>query len=193
MKIIITESQYKLLKEMTQQDLKKFLFSLWNTQKSRGEEPSLDDIIYQVTEIRKDSADDYVTIRPIWYEYNGGYKKILQEMKDKLEHGEFHIKGGSNLNMEIFVDEVYSYGEDRYGGMVDIICRVIGGTVDGYEPNEETGGMDIVPNMDIFEQYEILEYDTQDFEQFLTDEVYGFFSNLLKDRLIPIHIDLMIK
>ena len=53
--------------------------------------------------------------------------------------------------------------------------------------------MDRLPNIDIFEQYEILEYDTQDFEQFLVDEVYGFFSNLLKDRLIPIHIDLMVR
>jgi hypothetical protein len=47
--------------------------------------------------------------------------------------------------------------------------------------------------MDIFEQYSLLEYDTQDLEQFLTDETYNFFSNLLKDRLIPIHVDLMVR
>jgi len=77
--------------------------------------------------------------------------------------------------------------------MVDIICRVVGGTIDGYVHNEETDMMDMVPNMDIFEQYSLLEYDTQDLEQFLTDETYSFFSNLLKDRLIPIHVDLMVR
>jgi len=190
MKIIITEAQYKSL---TEDNLREFLFSFWDNQKKQGQEPFLDDILYHVTDVRKDSREDYQTIRPIWYEYNGGYEKILQDVRDKIEHGEFHFKGDSNLDMVIFVDEVYSYGFKEQGGMVDIICRVVGGTIDGYVHNEETEMMDMVPNMDIFEQYSLLEYDTQDLEQFLTDETYNFFSNLLKDRLIPIHVDLMVR
>ena len=190
MKIIITEAQYK---NLTEETLREFLLSFWDSQKKRGEEPFLDDIIYNVTDIRKDSREDYETIRPIWYEYNGGYEKILQDVRDKIEHGEFHFKGDSNLDMVIFVDEVYSYGLKEHGGMVDIICRVVGGTIDGYVYNEDTEMMDEIPNMDIFEQYSLLDYESGDLVQFLTDETYQFFSNLLKDRLIPIHVDLMVK
>jgi len=190
MKIILTEAQYKTL---TEDNLREFLFSFWNNQKKNGEEPFLDDMIYHFTDIRKDSRDDYETIRPIWYEYNGGFKKITQDMKDLIEHDEFEIKGDSNLDIIIFVDEVYSYGLKEHGGIIDIVCRVVGGTVDGYLYNKNRGDYDIVPNMDIFEQYSLLDYDTGDFEQFLTDEIYIFFSKLLKNRIVPIYIDLIIK
>ena len=95
--------------------------------------------------------------------------------------------------MIIFVDEVYSYGENRQGGMIDIICRVVSGTVDGYVYNDETEGMDMVPNMDIFEQYGLLEYDTGDFEEYLRDECYSYFYSKLKHIGLPIHVDLMVK
>jgi len=190
MKLFLTEAEYK---KMTEENLREFLFSFWENQKKRGENPFLDDIIYYVTDIRKDSREDHETIRPIWYEYNGGYEKILQDIRDKIEHGEFHFKGDSNLDMVIFVDEVYSYGLKSQGGMVDIICRVVGGTIDGYVYNEDTEMMDEVPNMDKFEQYSLLDYESGDLVQFLTDETYKFFSNLLKNRLVPIHVDLMVR
>ena len=190
MKIIITEAQYE---ELTEEALRQFLFSFWNNQKKRGEVPFLDDIIYQVTGINKDSRDDYEVIRPIWFEYQGGYKHLLQQIKDEIEHDEIQIKGDWNLDMIIFVDEVYSYGEKEHGGMIDIICRVVGGTIDGYVYNEDTEMMDEVPNMDIFEQYSLLDYESGDLVQFLTDETYKFFSNLLKNRLVPIHVDLMVR
>jgi hypothetical protein len=86
MKIIITEAQYE---ELTEEALRQFLFSFWNNQKKRGEVPFLDDIIYQVTGINKDSRDDYEVIRPIWFEYQGGYKHLLQQIKDEIE---LHLK-----------------------------------------------------------------------------------------------------
>ena len=79
MNIIITEAQYNSL---TEENLREFLYSLWDNQKKHGEEPTFDDIIYQVSDIKKDSNEDYKIIRPIWYDYNGGYDKILQEIKD---------------------------------------------------------------------------------------------------------------
>lgn len=190
MKIVITEAQYK---KLTEENLRQFLFSFWDSQKKRGERPHIDEIIYQVTDINKDSRDDYEIIRPIWYEYLGGYEHILQKIKDDIEHDEIQIKGYSSLDMIIFVDEVYSYGEKEHGGMIDIICRVVGGTVDGYVWNEDTEMLDMVPNMDIFEQYSLLDYDTGDFEQFLSDESYSYFYDKLKYFGLPIHVDLMVK
>jgi hypothetical protein len=190
MKIIITEAQYKSL---TEDNLREFLYSFWDNQKKQGQEPFLDDMLYHVTDIRKDSRDDYEVIRPIWYDYNGGYEHLLQVIRDEIQHDEIQIKGNDNLDMVIFVDEVYSYGEREQGGMIDIICRVVGGTVDGYVYNEETEVMEMVPNMDIFEQYGLLEYDTGDFEQYLKDECYSYFYNKLKHIGLPIHIDLMVK
>jgi hypothetical protein len=190
MKLFLTEAEYK---KMTEDNLRHFLFSFWDNQKKQGMEPVLDDIIYHVIDIRKDSNDDYNTIRPIWYDYRGGYKHLLQSIKDEIEHDEIQIKGDSNLDMVIFIDEVYSYGEREQGGMVDIICRVVYGTVDGYVYNEDTEMMDMVPNMDIFEQYSLLDYDTDDFVQFLRDEAYSYFSKVLKPIGLPIHVDLMVK
>ena len=95
--------------------------------------------------------------------------------------------------MIIFVDEVYSYGEKEHGGTIDIICRVVGGTLEGYVYNDDTEMMDMVPNMDIFEQYGLLDYDTGDFEQFLKDECYSYFYDKLKHIGLPIHVDLMVK
>jgi hypothetical protein len=195
MKIIITESQYKLLTEvnMTEENLRNFLYSIWNTQKKRGEIPNIDDIIYQVTEIQKNSREDYEVIRPIWYDYNGGYKNLLQQIRDEIQHDEIQIKGDGNLDMIIFVDEVYSYGETEQGGIIDIICRVVGGTLDGYVYNEDTQEIDMIPNMDIFEQYSLLDYDTGDFEHYLADEIYSYFYSKLNYIGLPIHIDLMVK
>jgi hypothetical protein len=190
MKIIITEAQYDLL---TNENLRQFLYSFWDKQKKQGEDAMLDDIIYQVTDIKKDSRDDYQIIRPLWYDYRGGYKHLLQLVKDEILHDEIEIKGDSNLDMIIFVDGVYSFGEKEEAGMIYISCNVVNGTLDGYVYNEDTELMDMVPNMNIFEQYHLLDYDTADFEQFLEDETYSYFFKKLKHIGIPIRVDLEIK
>ena len=82
MKIIITESQYRSL---TEENLKDFLFKFWDNQKEDGEQPSLDDIIYQLVGHSKNTSFDRKVIRPIWYEYNGGYENLLQQIKDESE------------------------------------------------------------------------------------------------------------
>lgn len=186
MKIIITESQYK---ELTDKNIIKFCYSIWDQQKKRGEKPYIDDIIYDVTKIRKNSNDDYQQIRPIWYDYNGGYDKLLQELKDEILHDEIQIKGSSNLDMMIFVNDVYS---DQQQSVVDIVCNIIGGTVDGYVYNEDTELYDRVPNTDIVDQYNLLDGDEiNDYEAFLTDEIYSYFSNNLKNYELPIYVEIM--
>ena len=82
MKIIITEAQYDTL---TEENLRNFLYSFWDRQKKQGEEPSLDEMIYNIFDINKESREDYDTIRPIWYEYNGGYNALKDKIKKDLK------------------------------------------------------------------------------------------------------------
>lgn len=191
MKIIITESQYRSL---TEKNLKDFLFKFWDNQKEDGEQPSLDDIIYQLVGHRRNTSFDLRVIRPIWYEYNGGYQKIIQQIKDEILHGEFQILGSSyNLDMLVFVRDVHTYNEDgsEFGGEINLDCVVVGGVIDGFMYDGEQQVQ--VPKMDIFDQWGELEYDTHDLEQYLTDETDMYFDKLLEKYGVPIHTDLMVR
>ena len=77
MKIIITESQYN---KLTEEKLQKLCYTVWNQQKKRGEEPHLDEVIYDISGIRKNTNEDFQLIRPIWYEYNGGFKNLVEKL-----------------------------------------------------------------------------------------------------------------
>ena len=186
MKVILTEAQYRRL---TEENLREFLYSFWDNQKRQGEDSSLDDIIFQVTNIIKDSSDDHRTIRPIWYEYNGGYKKLLEKINEEFLNKEFHLKGSQNLKMDFKIDDIESYGEDVYGGTVDITCQILDGTVDGYVLNQDTEQMEMVPNMYIGDQYAELEYDTGDFTDFLKNEIYIFLEPKFEKYGVPIHVE----
>ncbi len=171
MKIIITEEQYKKLKKS---NIKDFLFSLWDKQKKEGEEPSIDDFIFSM--FGKNKNDKYVTeeIRSIWNEYNGGYKNIIQRLKDEILHDELNITGMFNLNMNIFINDIIDY--DR--NYVEIRYSIINGVVD-YEDVNEMGEVELIPGMDISDVYSNLEYYTHDFDTFLSDSVYDYLNNKL--------------
>ena len=81
MKIIITENQYN---NLTQEKIKNFLFKLWDRQQENGEEPNLDEIIYDVLDINYGSEMDHKLVRPLWYEYNGGSEKVINKIKDQI-------------------------------------------------------------------------------------------------------------
>jgi hypothetical protein len=186
MKVILTEAQYRRL---TEENLREFLYSFWDNQKRQGEDPSLDDIIFQVTNIIKGSSDDHRTIRPIWYEYNGGYDVLLGIIYEEFLDKEFHLEGSENLKMNFKIDDIESYGEDVYGGTVDITCQILGGTVDGYVLNQDTEQTEMVPNMYIGDQYAELEYDTGDFTDFLKNEIYIFLEPKFEKYGIAIHVE----
>ena len=187
MKIIITENQFNQLSE---QNLKEFLYKFWDSQKRQDEEPSLDDIIFQVADITKNSTEDHRSIRPIWYRYNGGYEKLLKKIDEEFLNKEFHLEGRENLKMNFKIDGIESYGVDVYGGMVDVTCKILGGTLDGQVYNQETDEMEMVPNMDIRDQYAELEYDSSDFDDFLKSEMYDFLEPKFEKYGIPIHIEI---
>ena len=136
MKIILTDIQYNTLKEMTEESLRNFLYKLWDTQKKRGEEPSLDDIIYQVTEIGRDTREDYSTIRPIWYRYDGGFNKLFKKLKDEILNKTFDLvvpEIGLNTKIKVIELESVVGGLHYFNEMVDIFCNVDNqGVIDFY-------------------------------------------------------------
>lgn len=190
MKVIITEAQYR---QLTEENLREFLYSFWNKQKKDGETPSLDDIIFQVTDIREHSRDDYNMIRPLWYRYNGGYEKLLKKLKNEFLNKDFHLESNdNNLKMDFKIDDIESYGVDVYGGMIDINCQILDGTVDGYVLNPETEEMEMVPDITIQDQFAELEYDTGDFEEFLKKEILNFLEPKFEKYGVPIHVESLV-
>ena len=137
MKIIITEQQYSMLSE---ENLRKFCYAVWDKQKKKGEEPHIDDVIYDVTGIKKNTMDDFVIIRPIWYESNGGFNNILKRMKIEIEGETFQIVDGfGNLNTKIKIYDLEPYGEDDSGRGVEILAHVDEqGTMDFFMYEEGT-------------------------------------------------------
>ena len=192
MKIIITEDQYRLLKEtnMTEDNLYRFLYSLWDRQKKMGKVPHLDDVIYDVTGITKGSEEDNQTIRPIWFEYNGGYNNLLEKLKEELLDKELSFEGNQNLKLTFMVDDIESYDDGRWKGEVDITCYLLDGTVDGYAYDGERNEMVMVPNMYIGDQYAELEYDTQDFDYFLKEEIRNFLDTIMERYGILYHVEI---
>jgi hypothetical protein len=92
MKIIISERQQRLISEnMTEENLRKLMLFCWNRQKKMGEDPNLDDVIYDITDIKKNTREDYDTIRPIWYEYNGGFDTLFEKLKDEIDTKEYKL------------------------------------------------------------------------------------------------------
>jgi hypothetical protein len=190
MKIILTEDQYN---ELNVKTFSEFLYKFWNSEKKRGEEPTLDDIVYQMSGVKKGSEEDNRTIRPIWYEYNGGYDNLLEKLKEEILYKELSFEGNQNLKLTFMVDEIESYGDgSRWGGEVDISCILLNGTVDGYVYNYNSDEMVMVPNMDIGDQYAELEYDTQDFEYFLREEIQNFLDPIMERYGIPYHLEMLV-
>ena len=105
MKIIITEEQYG---KLTKEKLRKLCYDVWNKQKKRGEEPHIDDVIYVVSGIRRDTNEDYTIIRPIWYEYNGGFNNLADRIVDEIEGKIFCLKSNyGNIDTKIKFGEIF--------------------------------------------------------------------------------------
>ena len=79
-----------------------------------------------------------------------------------------------NLNMNIFINDIIDY--DR--NYVEIRYSIINGVVD-YEDVNEMGEVELIPGMDISDVYSNLEYDTHDFDTFLSDSVYFYVIHLI--------------
>jgi hypothetical protein len=193
MKVIITEKQYHKLSE---EKLRKFLYSIWDAQKKNGQEPSLEDVIYDVTDITRNTMDDFVIIRPIWYEYNGGFNNIFEKMKNEIEGKTFQIVDGfGNLNTKIKIHDVEPYGEDDSGRGVEILAHVDEQGTMNFFMYEEGTDNEIEVNDTIEAAYfeALANYESSDLQGYLRGEVFTFLLNKLEKYGIPIDVDVDIK
>ena len=190
MKIIISERQQRLISEnLTDENLRKLCYSVWNRQKKMGEDPNLDDVIYDITDIKKNTREDYDTIRPIWYEYNGGFDTLFEKLKDEIDTKEYKlVEAEFDLETKIKVVHLDVSGTHWVEIMVDVDPR---GTIEFHgwdEENEE----EYVVNDTIDAAYHeaLLNYEGADFEGMIRSSVYDLFYNLLEKYGIPIYVDI---
>lgn len=189
MKILITERQQNLISEnMTEENLRKFCYKIWDKQKKMGEEPHLDDIIYEISDIKKETRYDYDIIRPIWYEYNGGYEVLENKIKNEIDTKEYKlIEPEFNLETKIKVVHL-----ERTGQFIEIMVDVDPrGTIDFHGLDEETEEEYMVNDtIDAAYQEALSNYETGDLMGMIRAVVYDFFYNLLEKYGVPIDVDI---
>ena len=193
MKIIITESQYN---KLTEEKLQKLCYTVWNQQKKRGEEPHLDEVIYDISGIRKNTNEDFQIIRPIWYRYNGGFDNLFEKLKNEIDEKIFDLTSDwGNLDTRVQVIEVSQFGRlgEDYG--VDIFVNIDEqGTMD-FQMLEEGTDNEIQVNDTIEAAYFEAQsnYESSDLLGYLRGEVYDLFYKKLEKYGIPIDVDVDLK
>jgi len=189
MKIIITERQQRLISEnLTDENLRKFCYQIWNKQKKMGEEPNLDDVIYDITDIKKNTREDYDTIRPIWYDYNGGSEVLFKKLKDEIDAKEYKLTE-AEFDLETTMKVVHlNFERPILEIMVDVDPR---GTIEFHGWNEDTDEEYTVNDtIDAAYHEALLNYEGSDFEGMIRSSVYDFFYDLLEKYGIPIDVDI---
>jgi hypothetical protein len=189
MKIIITESQYN---KLTEDNLRKLCYTVWNQQKKRGEEPHLDEVIYDISGIRKNTNEDFQLIRPIWYEYNGGFKNLVEKLKNEIDGEIYDLKSDwGNLDTRIEVIEVNQFGRLGENFGVFIFVYVDDQGTMNFNMYEEGTDNQIEVNNTIEAAYLEAQgnYETGDLLGYLRSEVYDFFYKKLEKYGIPIDVD----
>jgi hypothetical protein len=196
MKIVITEAQYS---KLTEDNLREFLYAFWDRQKKNGEEPFLDEMLYHVIGITKNSIEDYQQVRPIWYRYNGGrevlYDKLVKEISDKT----FRLQDNSqNLNADFKVVGFDSYELSIKMEVVLLMLNVDGnGQIETtiYDDEDEDGENYRIELVSIYEALNIARefYETGDVLGYLRSVAYDYFYNLLEKYGLPIDVEVDIK
>ena len=194
MKIIITERQQNLISEnLTEENLRKFCYKIWDKQRKMGEEPHLDDIIYDISGIKKNTNEDFKIIRPIWYRYNGGFNNLFEKLKEEVLGNTFDLVV-PELNLETLVKvvDVTNTSMDFYKyNVADLIIDIDGNGTISYEFLDPDTEEQSLVNGSLWDAlYEAQEaYETGDFFGALNYECYDFFYKLLEKYGIPIDVE----
>jgi hypothetical protein len=196
MKIVITEAQYS---KLTEDNLREFLYAFWNRQKKNGEEPFLDEMLYHVIGITKNSIEDYHQIRPIWYRYNGGREVLYNKLVKEISNKTFRLQDDSqNLNADFKVVGFDSYELSIKTEVVLLMLDVDGnGQIETtiYDDEDEDGENYRIELVSIYEALDIARefYETGDVLGYLRSVAYDYFYNLLEKYGLPIDVEVDIR
>lgn len=194
MKIIISERQQKLITEnMTEENLRRLCYSVWDKQKKMGEKPHLDDVIYDISGIQKNTQLDFIIIRPIWYRYNGGFEKLFNKLSDEVLDKTFKLVV-PEINLDTEVKVTYVVEAKGGGYKYDIVVLSVdvngNGTISYEFLDPETEEQSLINGSLWDALYEAQEaYETGDFFGMLNYHCYEYFSKLLEKYGIPIDVE----
>jgi hypothetical protein len=159
-------------------ELKNLLYRVWDKLKERGISPKLDGLTYDLADIKKDSDLELHILLPIWFEYNGGFEKVYKEYLDSLVGKKFNITESIyDLDMNILILDVELYIEEFSVGLE---VEVQESEVNGYILNDE--GESIEMRMTVQDQLSELEYDSQDFEIYLTENIKNTLNGVFEEK-----------
>jgi len=198
MKIIITERQQSLITEnLTEENLHKLCYQIWDKQRKMGDEPHLDDVIYDISGIQKNSRDDMTIIRPIWYGYSGGFNKLYDELKEDVLGKTFRVFVPEiDLDTRFRIVDIENTSMDGYKyNVADLLCDVDNqGTISFNMYDDETDEEIMVT--DTIEQayYEAMSsYETGDLTGALNYHIFNYLTKKLEKYGIPIDVELELK
>jgi hypothetical protein len=180
--------QNLIAENMTEENLRRLCYAVWDKQKKKGEEPHLDDVIYDITGIKKNTNEDVDTIRPIWYEYNGGFDVLYDKVKNKIDTKEYKLVD-PDYNLDTIIKVVHLELIGYYIEiMVDVDPR---GTMRFQGWDEETEEEYMVNDtIDAAYQEALSNYETGDLMGMIRSVTYDFFYSLLEKYGIPIDVDI---
>ena len=194
MKIIISERQQNLITEnITEENLRKLCYQIWDKQKKMGEEPHLDDVIYDLMDVGKNTYGDYEVIRPIWYEYNGGFDNLMGKVEKEILGKTFILNDEAmGLDTKFKVKEVEFESNDTWPTkFVYVVCEVDKDGMINYEIYDDEEDK-VIEKRDTIEQalYD-LEYEQEDLVNYLKGEIYEILGPLTDEKYgVPIYTDI---
>jgi hypothetical protein len=169
------------------------LYSFWNTQKREGETPHLSEDIYDVINIKQNTLEDFTTVRPIWYRYNGGFKNLYEKLKEEVLDNTFRLVV-PEIDLDTNVKVIHINQTSGHGYKYDVADLTIdidgNGTISYEFLDPETEEQSLVNGSlwdALFEAQEA--YETGDFFGMLNYHCYNYFYKLLEKYGIPIDVE----
>lgn len=198
MKILLTKDQHNRLmgiktinESLNDPQIKKVAFSIWDSMKKKGERPALIDILYELTDLRRNTHGDFMTLRPLWYEYNGGFDVLAKKVYEEIINKTFKITDYNPfLDVKVRVKQIM-VEEENYWPLksLQIICEVDKNGILEYEDYDEEND-EYYPKRDTIEQalYD-LEYDDQGLKDYIKGLIYDVLEPITDEKYgVPIDI-----
>ena len=200
MKIVLTEEQHNRLMEMktineslNDAQLKKVAFSIWNGMKKKGERPGLIDILYELTDLRRDTNGDFKILRPIWYEYNGGFDVLAKKVYEEIINKTFRITDDAPfLDSKVRVRQLIVEEEDNWPlKTLNVICEVDKNGILEYEDYDEENNEYFIKRDTIEQAVYDLEYDNLGLKEYIEGLIYDVLEPITDEKYgVPVNIEI---